>query len=677
MEELESQIAKIQLGNNKSSNSFIYVLAEKASGCPAELYMAAELPLFNPAAEESCQRICLAISSALKRVYRNQGAQDNFENAIGQINDELGKLAALGQTQWVDKLSCIIGVKEGRDFQIATCGKVGAFLLRGGEFTDISCSPEQRHPLKTFENYASGRLKIGDLLVLSTAQLFNYLSLDRLLQILSGPDFLFGTQTIIELLKQNAEPQIGFGVLLNLQVPFGQAPETEVDLEDYVVENHGQGVGFWTKALGFLTTMFSGGASAARRPQTSLPKIGFRQNLKNWSGNTKNFMSKGRNFWQTAKTSAKAVKSTVNAENFRQFSPQKKFLIISILILALAAAANIGIAVHLKKTRAAAAKITAELSAAQGLLSSAQSSLLYKDDAAAGNYLAQAKSKMPDQKTVPSGQKVLYNQVSQQLQSLEAQMEKVVQATVVNLGSLAKGNSLMSLPPALAVQSGQDIISFNRQSGQISDGSLKIGVNIVAAVFTSGTTAAVYNGSALYVWDYSAGSLGPGFSQSLPLQSDFGGMAYYPTNNRVYVADKKNGQVVSFLISKNIFTKPVVSIRNQDFSKVSGLAIDGAVYLLDDSGVNKFISGGSANFSMPGLSSPLSGSGKIFTQKTFADVYILDPGNNRILVTDKTGKLLETLQSGQFNHPSDFVVDEPNKTIFVLDDGSLLKVTLP
>src|SRR5258708_5321007 len=137
MEELESQIAKIQLGNFKSTSSFVYVLAEKAAGSNAELYMVAELPLLNPAAEEACERICLAIASTLKRAYKKPLSENIFENAIGQINEELGKLASLGQTHWIDRLSCILGVKNNYTFTIATCGKVAAYLLRGKELTDI------------------------------------------------------------------------------------------------------------------------------------------------------------------------------------------------------------------------------------------------------------------------------------------------------------------------------------------------------------------------------------------------------------------------------------------------------------------------------------------------------------------------------------------------------------
>jgi hypothetical protein len=55
----------------------------------------------------------------------------------------------------------------------------------------------------------------------------------------------------------------------------------------------------------------------------------------------------------------------------------------------------------------------------------------------------------------------------------------------------------------------------------------------------------------------------------------------------------------------------------------------------------------------------------------------LDSGNNRILIFDKSGNLINTLLSNQFTNLKDFQVDEKNKVIYALNDGSLLKIALP
>jgi hypothetical protein len=684
MEALESQIAKILLGNNKSSQTYVYVMAEKAPVGEAELYLVAELPLFNPAAEEACERICVAIASTLKRSYRRMpSAESNFENAISQINEELGKLAAMGQTQWIDKLNCIIGVKETADLSIASCGKISAYLLRNGELTDISCSQTKSHPLKTFENFAVGKIRLGDLILLSTSQLFNYVSMDRLLGIFGHMDFLTATQTVIQLLKENAEPQISFGTLLNLQVPEGETPDAEMDLENYVVEKPSGQPNALNKVLSYIKNAFAiGGVSAARIPKVGLPGISFGQKLKNFSGNTKNFFYRLPHWWSSltgfTKSQAKTVKANANLENFKQLSSTKKIFLASAIILFIAVIANIGVAIHLKKIRTTQSQTLGQLTQIQTLLSNAQSSHLYKDDASASNFLQEAKSKLPNAKTINYTDMTLYNKLVSQMSDLDTQLQKIFKPQVTNLGSLGAGNNLIKLPDYDAIQVNSTIISYQKSTGQIQDNGLKLNLSALANAYLSGNTAAVYDGSNLYLWDFSAGKiLGAGYSQNLPAKDDFAGIAQYPVNGRVYVADKKADQIISYLPGRTTFSKPVVAVRDPSLGQAVDITIDTNIYVLTKNGVSKFQAGKLADFSLQSLPTPLSGSGKIYTQKDFSYIYILDAGNNRILIFDKSGNLVNTLLSDSFTNMKDFQADEKNKTIYVLNDGSLLKILLP
>lgn len=677
MEALESQIAKIQLGNNKSSNAYVFVLAEKAPTGEAELYVVAELPLFNPAAEADCERICLAIAASLKRSFRRGLSETSFENAISQINEELGKLAAMGRTQWIDKLNCIISVKQGSSLSIASCGKISAYLLRNEEFTDISCSQTKNHPLKTFENFAVGKIRLGDLILLSTAQLFNYVSMDRLLNIFDNMDFLTAAQTVISLLKENAGPQVGFGTLLNLQVPEGQTSEAEVDLENYVVENQGARENLPAKAFNYLKTAFAL-KNPARVPKVGLPAISFGQKLKNLSGKTQNFMDKGKNFWQATKSSAKTLKDRAKLQNFRQLSSAKKFFLASAAVALIALVANVSIAVHLNKVRARQSQTTAQLDKIAALLSDAQSSLLYKDNSSAANALNQAKDLLPKVSGLNPAAKERYNKLAAQINDIQTQMEKIFRPEVKNLGSLGAGHNLINLPDYAATQVNSLIISYQKSTKQIKDNSLKLSLAELAAAFINGNTAAVYDGNSLYLWDFSAGALlGPGESQNVPGKDDFGGMAEYPVNKRVYLANKKSAEIVSFSPGSTTFGKPIVAVRDAGISQAVDITIDGSIYVLGQNGVNKFQSGKLTAFSLQNLPVPLSGKGKIYTQKDFSYLYILDSGNSRVLIFDKSGNLINTLMSDSFTNLKDFQVDEKNKVIYVLNDGSLLKATLP
>ncbi len=680
MEETESQIAKIQLGSHKTSTTYVFVGAEKAADNPAELYMVAEMPLFNPAAEESCENMSLAIFSALKRAYRRQPNENSFENAISQINEELGKLAEMGQTQWINKLNCIIAVRHNNNFSISTCGKVSAFLLRNKEFTDISCSQSQPHPLKTFENFANGKIRLGDLVILSTTQLFNHISMDRLREIVSGTGFLTATQTIIELLKKNSDPQTSFGVILNLQVPAGQAVEEEPDLENYIVEKQSTASNIWKQSAAYLKSIFALDKNNHREPKVGLPKVSLSSRVKGLTGRAKNLLMKSGHVVQSARNSAGPMKQAVhsiNLKNFKTLSKPKKILIISVIALSAAAIVNIGIALRLKNTNKTNQEIANQLKETQGLLSNAQSALLYKDEAKAGEYFSQASVKLPARDKVGNSNKTLYEQVAAQFNEVRDLMEKSVTVKADNLGSLSQSDLMLKISGYLATQANNTVVSFGLSSGKIEDGRFKLPTEAIGEVNVGKNAAVIYDGESLYVWDYSADKFGQAFSQNVPKKEDFGGMAFYPANSRVYVADKKSGVIISYLVSGTAISKPVVAVRDPALNSSIGVAIDGSIYVLTSGGLNKYQSGKLADFSLPALTKAFSGNGKIFTQKDFAYIYILDIGNSRVLVIDKKGALVHTLKAENFSALKDFSVDEPGKLLFVLNESSLLKSALP
>jgi DNA-binding beta-propeller fold protein YncE len=90
-------------------------------------------------------------------------------------------------------------------------------------------------------------------------------------------------------------------------------------------------------------------------------------------------------------------------------------------------------------------------------------------------------------------------------------------------------------------------------------------------------------------------------------------------------------------------------------------------------GVSKYLAGKPAEYNMPFLFQSFSGQGRLETRPDFENVYILDKGNKRVIITDKKGNLIKTLVSGTFTKPEDFSVDEKNRVIYLLDDSQLLK----
>jgi len=99
--------------------------------------------------------------------------------------------------------------------------------------------------------------------------------------------------------------------------------------------------------------------------------------------------------------------------------------------------------------------------------------------------------------------------------------------------------------------------------------------------------------------------------------------------------------------------------------------------LSESSGITKYYAGRLAEFKEPTLITPLSGKGKIYTESDFEYLYVMDAGNNRIVILSASGDVVQTLTSPEFTDLKDFYVDEANRTIYILNDTALLKVMMP
>ncbi|MBL8030320.1 MAG: hypothetical protein JNN11_03665 [Candidatus Doudnabacteria bacterium] len=672
MDKLESQIARIQLFSPKQAGNFVFVSAEKATGSEAELYMVAELPLFNPAAADQCAKICQAVWGVLKRSYKKPLEESSFENMVAQVNEELGHMAETGQNYWINKFNCILAVKHQETFSITTCGKTTAFLLREGSFADISTANGQNHPLKTFDSFANGKIKLNDILILSNTQLLNFISVDRLKEVLKKDNFLAAAQTVIELLKETAGPAVAFGTIFNLQLPYGQGVSEEVDLENYIVENPYHKT-VLSKVTEFIKSMTATDKSL-RQNKADLPKISASERFAMLKKASKQMLSGTREGLTGITGKIINAGQAVSPRQIKKFSPGKKYLLGSIAIFLIAAVLSVSAAVYNKNIKQKQQNAAAQFELVTQNLSLAESALLYKDEKLAKEYLALVEQNLPTAENISKDQKEQLTQASQRLENLKNQFEKKNKVEAVSLGNLASTNELLDLNEFLAVTSGQSIITYEKSSGKIEDGRLKTEQPILNAYAFKSGQAAVYNGEALSIWNYQTGQTGSPLISSVPPKDTIAGLAFYPTNNRIYLIDRQKSQIISFQINQNTLQKPVVSISEPGLSAAEDLAIDSSIYVLKPTGIVKFSAGKLAAFEMPFLFDSYTGGGKIYTQVGWKNLYLLDIAKKRLLIMDKQGNMINMLVSDKFTDLKDFVIDEENKTIYLLNGTELLKV---
>lgn len=152
------------------------------------------------------------------------------------------------------------------------------------------------------------------------------------------------------------------------------------------------------------------------------------------------------------------------------------------------------------------------------------------------------------------------------------------------------------------------------------------------------------------------------------------GMASY--NNKLYLIDKKDSQIYSYVKSGNGFPVGVAWFKTAaDLSDAASLSIDGSIYILKTNGqLLKYLKGKEEEFKLDSVEPAIEEAKKIMVSPELDYIYILEPAKQRLVVFDKTGKFILQYKSDQFTDLKDFTVDEKKKVIYFLNGSSVFEV---
>jgi hypothetical protein len=144
--------------------------------------------------------------------------------------------------------------------------------------------------------------------------------------------------------------------------------------------------------------------------------------------------------------------------------------------------------------------------------------------------------------------------------------------------------------------------------------------------------------------------------------------------NNLYALDVSGNQIWKYSSTQNGFGKAEGYIN--DGSKLDGaidVAVDGQLFVLKkDGGVLKFNKGKNESFTLTAPPMPtnvISDAKQLLTTKDSSYLYLLDGG--RILKFDKTGHFQTQYAFNNISSIDSFSIDEPNKTIFIISDGTV------
>lgn len=154
----------------------------------------------------------------------------------------------------------------------------------------------------------------------------------------------------------------------------------------------------------------------------------------------------------------------------------------------------------------------------------------------------------------------------------------------------------------------------------------------------------------------------------------------YGFAGNIYLLDSGDSSIVSGQIWKYIPIETGFAGRRAYFKAgtqanlgdATRLQIDSSVWVLKKGGeILKYTQGSPDYFSLSGLDKGINNPKSFFVSDETDNLYILDSGNNRLVVLDKKGIYKSQYQSDKFSSFSDLVVDEKGKRVYLLSGGKL------
>ena len=114
-----------------------------------------------------------------------------------------------------------------------------------------------------------------------------------------------------------------------------------------------------------------------------------------------------------------------------------------------------------------------------------------------------------------------------------------------------------------------------------------------------------------------------------------------------------------------------------DFSEAMGMSIDGSVWILkSDGSILKYTQGLKDGFTISGLDQSLNNPTAIFTDDDQENLYVLDQGNSRVVVINKSGEYYAQYRWQEMNQVTGLMASEEEGKIFLLAGDKIYQIDL-
>ncbi|EKD33292.1 MAG: hypothetical protein ACD_76C00053G0009 [uncultured bacterium] len=225
-----------------------------------------------------------------------------------------------------------------------------------------------------------------------------------------------------------------------------------------------------------------------------------------------------------------------------------------------------------------------------------------------------------------------------------------------NIFTFAQGNSVYKLNSAIKA-----FEQITQPSDSITNAIRSFAVGPVSILLNAGSGFSTFDPGSNQLRD---ASISEGES------ADATDAVFYA--NKIYTLVPSKNQIYKHQPVSDGFGTPTSWLQGSpDISNAKALAIDGSIYILANNGsITRFTSGAQDAYNSPVFDPPLDQPAKIWTDFDAKYLYVLD--KTRVIAIDKsTSNIKAQFTFSGISDLRDMIVDETNKTVFVLTNNGL------
>ncbi|MFA4814675.1 MAG: hypothetical protein WC924_03370 [Candidatus Gracilibacteria bacterium] len=571
---------------------------------------------------------------------------DRFESALREINSMITEKEKELGLKFIPNVNVIIGVIQKDMVFLSQRGEAAGYLIRKRHVSSITEGLyDEKNKEELFQNIASGGLEVGDTMMFVTGPLIQYVTPNDLSKIFSEQPLSEAMKELDDLLQNDMEDQmalLSFEVLEKTEEMAAPVMKSEGDEEERSV-------------------------SSSLHAEDEHPS----------EGRVNKGLAVLRKFVQHKETWA-------FVENVRTWDRRK--LLMALAGVAAVLVIGIFLMTMVLGNQKTAQEMDSKLALAQDNITQAQTEGTF-DKAKANDLLNQAEDLAIE--VLNSGYSG--GEASQILDEVEVQRNSLdnVQYVdeqvrlVADLGSQLAGAELIGVEPY-----GDRVVVYTEQSAyqilldQVEEPDiLNASDKVLAGDFFDDYDTIVMVTAGGDLIEYTDGNAQ--FADTVDVNWHTGvGMATY--SNKVYILDPTSNQIWRYQRGTDGYGSGQSYFSAEtDLSKAVSLAVDGSVWVLkNDGSLLKYLSGNAVEYSIK--KAPLNsmdGSTKVYTELEVSQVYVLDPGDERLFIFDKSTKSDDLTYNAQYVFSDlkgtlvDFYLDKDRNVVVLVTTQALYELS--